>query len=289
MLSSEEDSGLRKALQIAESLKKPVSVKQALSAFAEVKGQPLRCGRRDCLQNEKGRPRPRRNSRGETATIFRWRARCLSETAGGRPLSVLRAALGKKLEAARILKVGKPIMEKLAKPKKLSQISEIVDLMLGYTQVELGITAMDEWDEYDSWVEKQLTRIPLFTDILDPTFLIIRGPLLGCPCACRNTCISQQSSCWWKSAGRWPFRKSNSPRASQRCRSSCPRHVPVCRSSRCRNCTRSSHWLGIWSWSRKFRFSTVHGWNEWICLVVRALKQFISVIQTLHPEFQDQI
>ena len=155
------------------------------------------------------------------------------------------AALGKKLEAARILKVGKPIMEKLAKPKKLSQISEIVDLMLGYTQVELGITAMDEWDEYDSWVEKQLTRIPLFTDILDPTFLIIRGPLLGCPCACRNTCISQQSSCWWKSAGRWPFRKSNSPRASQRCRSSCPRHVPVCRSSRCRNCTRSSHWLGI--------------------------------------------
>jgi len=39
MLSSEveeDDSGLRKALQIAESLKKPVSVQRALSAFAQV-------------------------------------------------------------------------------------------------------------------------------------------------------------------------------------------------------------------------------------------------------------
>lgn len=89
-------------------------------------------------------------------------------------------AIGKKLSAARILCVCKPTMERCPTPKQLSQISDIVELMLSYSQVELGETSLADWDEYDSWVERRLSRMPLFLDILDPTFLIIRGPM-GAP------------------------------------------------------------------------------------------------------------
>jgi hypothetical protein len=176
MLSS-EDCGLRNALQIAEKLKKPVSAKVALSAFAKVKSYRAavvviasKMKKTDLALEEMPEEKQQELSDEELVALVKLQEAGLYRCCRG-------PAIGKKLDAARIIQVGKPIMEKCPKPKKLSQISEIVELMLDYTQVELGMTALGEWDEYDSWVEKQLTRIPLFTDILDPTFLIIRGPL----------------------------------------------------------------------------------------------------------------
>lgn len=180
MLSSVEDPGLREALQIAERLKKPVSVQQALSTYVQVKSYRAavvviasKMKKTDLALEEIPEGKQQHFSDEERIALVKLQEASLYRCCRG-------PALGKKLEAGHILKVGKPIKDKFDKPKKLSQISEIVELMLDYTQVELGTTAMDEWDEYDSWVEKQLTRIPLFADILDPTFLIIRGPL-GAP------------------------------------------------------------------------------------------------------------
>lgn len=85
-----------------------------------------------------------------------------------------RSSLGRHKTSSEILAVCKPIMEKNPNPKKLSQVSAVVETMLSYTIVTVdGDT--DEWFEFEKWVETSLSCIPFFTDITDPVLVFIRG------------------------------------------------------------------------------------------------------------------
>lgn len=90
-------------------------------------------------------------------------------------------AMGKHMTSSAILNVGRPVMTKHPKPKKLSEISEVLEIILCYTQVVLQDEDRQDWDAYESWLETYAYKIPLFLDITDPAFLFIRGANGGPP------------------------------------------------------------------------------------------------------------
>ena len=90
-------------------------------------------------------------------------------------------AMGKHMTSSEILEVCRPVMTKYPKPKKLSEISEVLETILSYTQVVLEDKDRQDWDAYECWLETYAYKIPLFLDITDPVFLFIRGANGGAP------------------------------------------------------------------------------------------------------------
>lgn len=82
-------------------------------------------------------------------------------------------ATGRCEKSSRILSIARPVMEKCPTPKRLSQITPIIKIMLTFTQVQLDDRA--GWDEFEDWIDHEASKIPLFSEMMDPAFLFIRG------------------------------------------------------------------------------------------------------------------
>ena len=76
-----------------------------------------------------------------------------------------RSSLGLHKTSSEILAVCQPVMEKVPNPKKLSQVSTVIETMLSYTVV--AVDDMAEWFTFEKWVETKLCSIPLFNEITD--------------------------------------------------------------------------------------------------------------------------
>ena len=88
-------------------------------------------------------------------------------------------AIGKYEKASKILAVAKPVMEKYPKPRKLSQVAPIVEIMLTFTgvivDVDSGSFSMKDYDSFLHWLDRACSNIQWMSAILDPAFLLIRA------------------------------------------------------------------------------------------------------------------
>ena len=84
-----------------------------------------------------------------------------------------------------VLALAEPAMKDHPNPTKLSQVSNIVELLLSYADVDFAADnnapEMAQWERYVSWVEKACVSVPLMLDIVDPSCLLIRDPTGGPP------------------------------------------------------------------------------------------------------------
>mmetsp|Transcript_27592 Transcript_27592/g.75948 ORF Transcript_27592/g.75948 Transcript_27592/m.75948 type:complete len:273 (+) Transcript_27592:45-863(+) len=84
-------------------------------------------------------------------------------------------ALGKHLPASHILSIIEPIMTKCPRPKRLSEISDAVEVLLSYTDVDLnGSENLGRWDDLEKWLSGPCATIQLFHEIVDPVHLVVR-------------------------------------------------------------------------------------------------------------------
>ena len=88
-------------------------------------------------------------------------------------------ALGKHLSSSYIISKLKPLKQsmdhKKRKPNKLSEHSDLIEVLLQYTDVDASDGDWNEWDEMSVWINTTAAQNPLLASIVDPVFLIIRG------------------------------------------------------------------------------------------------------------------
>mmetsp|Transcript_10107 Transcript_10107/g.27885 ORF Transcript_10107/g.27885 Transcript_10107/m.27885 type:complete len:291 (+) Transcript_10107:109-981(+) len=91
-------------------------------------------------------------------------------------------AVAKHLPSSEIVAVVQPLMTRLKnqqqrgkKKKKLSQYSELIDVLMKYTHVNVDEGGLDDWEDVEDWINATVTSCPLLAEIADPAFMIIRG------------------------------------------------------------------------------------------------------------------
>jgi hypothetical protein len=86
-------------------------------------------------------------------------------------------AVAKHMRSSEIVAVVKPLMTQKKKrgAKKLSHFSELIDVLMKYTHVNVDEGGLDDWEEVEDWINAAAMGFKLLAEIADPAFLIIRG------------------------------------------------------------------------------------------------------------------
>lgn len=86
-------------------------------------------------------------------------------------------AHGKHMSSSLIISKLKPLRQSLGqrKSRKLSAYSDLIEVLLQYTDVDVCEGGWDEWDEMSVWINTTTARNSLLASIVDPVILIIRG------------------------------------------------------------------------------------------------------------------
>lgn len=94
-------------------------------------------------------------------------------------------AVAKHMHSSEIVSVVKPLMTQKRKKqrgkKKLSHYSELIDVLMKFTHVDVDQGGLDEWEPVEEWINATVMEHPLLAHIVDPAFMYIRGNGGGAP------------------------------------------------------------------------------------------------------------
>ena len=157
---------LEQALKIVEKLKKPISLKKATSVLEKLGSvRPAKVVLASKISKKVLDYESYQDE--EAAALSETQRKILEELNELDYRKCCRGpAMGKQLSSSRILAVCRPVMERVPNPRRLSDISKVLEIMLTYTQVGLD-SSLTEWDEFEEWVEAKLSKIPLFAQITE--------------------------------------------------------------------------------------------------------------------------
>lgn len=87
-------------------------------------------------------------------------------------------ACGKHMSSSRIVSAIAPLMNNHRLPQNMSAFAPAIEIMLQFTEVvvEKHNDELTEWEKASDWIDSKMSKIPLMTEILDPSYLLIRGP-----------------------------------------------------------------------------------------------------------------
>lgn len=86
-------------------------------------------------------------------------------------------AVAKHMGSSEIVALVKPLMrqKKQRGKKKLSHYSELIDVLMKYTHVNVDEGGLDDWEEVEDWINATAMSYKLLAEIADPAFMIVRG------------------------------------------------------------------------------------------------------------------
>jgi hypothetical protein len=92
-------------------------------------------------------------------------------------------AIAKHMKSSKIVQAVLPLMHQTRKrgKKKLSHYSELIDVLMKFTHVNVDDGRLDEWEPVEDWINATISSVPLLAEIADPCFMIIRGHGGGAP------------------------------------------------------------------------------------------------------------
>lgn len=100
-------------------------------------------------------------------------------------------AIAKHMQSSKIVEAVQPLMQKGKKrgKTKLSYYSELIDVLMKFTHVNVDYGRLDEWEPVEDWINTTISSFPLLAEIVDPSFMIIRGNGGGAPPAWIQTVL----------------------------------------------------------------------------------------------------